>query len=346
LIGVGPFGGIVPLGYTSSVSFGGAPRFFPGAAYGEGAYGGAVRGAVYRREIPRRGLRAAAAAAAAAASEEAFATCETSIWDIVRSDPALSALHALLANDIPWVAASLDGKTNREAADFEASFPPGEPYDSENPNLIPLLDDETGARHVDTLFAPNDAAVEALRSYLLGEDAADETREDAEGDDAEDVAAARTKRSAALEALGAGNATRATMFLAYHVSPDARLALPKLRRGQVLKTALGDPWRLMIDIAPRPSSEDDSYRDGETEDGDEGEVVVGAVGSRAGIVGGGRDACNGRVFIIDHVLLPVDVDGVTTPEQEKRAEAIRRVLDAEHAEAEGPIAAEAEARNE
>ena len=52
-MGVGPFGAVAPIGYTSGVSFGGAPRFFPGGFGGVGA----VRGAVYRREV-RRGLRA------------------------------------------------------------------------------------------------------------------------------------------------------------------------------------------------------------------------------------------------------------------------------------------------
>ena len=46
-MGVGPFGGVAPIGYTSGVSFGGAPRFFPGGFGGVGA----VRGAVYRREV-------------------------------------------------------------------------------------------------------------------------------------------------------------------------------------------------------------------------------------------------------------------------------------------------------
>ena len=37
IVGVGPFGGVAPIGYTSGVSLGGAPRFFPGGFGGVGA---------------------------------------------------------------------------------------------------------------------------------------------------------------------------------------------------------------------------------------------------------------------------------------------------------------------
>jgi hypothetical protein len=83
----------------------------------------------------------------------------TTLWDIVRAEPELSALRALLANDVPWVAATLDAKKLADDADRETAFPPGAPYDPDAPGLVPLLDDNTGAFHVDTLFAPNDAAV-------------------------------------------------------------------------------------------------------------------------------------------------------------------------------------------
>jgi hypothetical protein len=95
-------------------------------------------------------------------------TKHTTLWDIVRAEPELSALRALLANDVPWVAATLDAKKLADDADRETAFPPGAPYDPDAPGLVPLLDERTGAFHVDTLFAPNDAAVEALRTYLLG----------------------------------------------------------------------------------------------------------------------------------------------------------------------------------
>ena len=346
-MGVGPFGGVAPIGYTSGVSFGGAPRFFPGGLGGVGA----VRGAVYRRDV-RRGLRETRDGVLKSEKKQPELSrrqnslnCSeagrATLWDVVRANPELSALRALLANDIPWVAATLDGKTLAEGADPAAAFPPGEPYDPDAPGLAPLVDERTGAFHVDTLFAPSDAAVDALRTYLLGEGGAAETdprapaasRSPAKRETAADP---REKDPpTALEMLGAGNATAATLFVAYHVSPDVRLRLPELRRGALLRTALGGAARLMVDRAER----DDGY-DG-YDDGPGGEVVVRGVGSQAGVLGGGVDACNGRIFVVDHVLLPVDVDGVTTPEQKAHAEAIRRAIAAEaDADAEAPAAAE------
>ena len=91
----------------------------------------------------------------------------------------------------------------------------------------------------------------------------------------------------------------------------------------------------MVDRAGN-AVDDDGY-----DDGPGGEVVVRGVGSQAGVIGGGVDACNGRIFVVDRVLLPVDVDGVTTPEQKAHAEAIRRAIAAEaDADAEAPAAAE------
>ena len=168
-MGVGPFGGVAPIGYTSGVSLGGAPRFFPGGFGGAGA----VRGAVYRREV-RRGLRETRGRdelKAPTTSNRLLKTLKTNcstLWDLVRANPELSSLRALLANDVPWVAATLDGKTLAEGADPAVAFPPGEPYDADAPGLAPLVDENTGAFHVDTLFAPNDAAVDALSAYLLG----------------------------------------------------------------------------------------------------------------------------------------------------------------------------------
>ena len=332
-MGVGPFGGVAPIGYTSGVSLGGAPRFFPGGFGGVGA----VRGAVYRREV-RRGLRETRGRdelKAPTTSNRLLKTLKTNcstLWDLVRANPELSSLRALLANDVPWVAATLDGKTLAEGADPAAAFPPGEPYDADAPGLAPLVDENTGAFHVDTLFAPNDAAVDALRAYLLGGG----ERMGAETDpDPLAPAAAPASEPTALEMLGAGNATAATLFLAYHVSPDVRLRLPELRRGTLLRTALGGAARLMVDRAEN-AADNDGY-----DDGPGGEVVVRGVGSQAGVIGGGVDACNGRIFVVDRVLLPVDVDGVMTPEQKAHAEAIRRAIAAEaDADAEAPAAAE------
>ena len=133
-----------------------------------GSAAGAVRGAVYR-EV-RRGLRATRGRdelRATTSNRLLQKNCST-LWDLVCANPELSSLRALLANDVPWVAATLDGKTLAEGADPAAAFPPGEPYDADAPGLAPLVDENTGAFHVDTLFAPNDAAVDALSAYLLG----------------------------------------------------------------------------------------------------------------------------------------------------------------------------------
>ena len=337
-MGVGPFGGVAPIGYTSGVSFGGAPRFFPGGFGGVGA----VRGAVYRREV-RRGLRQAPQDATRderrtrrshstnRLSLNCSDTKRTTLWDIVNADPELSALQSLLANDVPWVAATLDAKKLADDADRETAFPLGAPYDPDAPGLVPLLDERTGAFHVDTLFAPNDNAVEALRTYLLGGGG------DAEADSPSPSASNRSEPPSALEMLGAGNATAATLFVAYHVSPDVRLRLPELKRGELLRTALGGAARLMVD---RVEDAADDFSHG-YDDGPGGEAVVRGVGSQAGVLGGGVDACNGRVFVVDRVLLPVDVDGVTTPEQKAHADAIRRAVEAEAREdAEAPAAAE------
>ena len=338
IVGVGPFGGVAPIGYTSGVSFGGAPRFFPGTIGGVGA----VRGAVYRRDV-RRGLRETRddgekKTPRTSNSLDCSETGNETLWDVVRATPELSMLRALLANDIPWVAAALDGKTLADGADPAAAFPPGEPYDADAPGLEPLVNERTGTFHVDTLFAPNDAAVDALRAYVLGEHGGSDVdprapaaaRSPGNRENAARVAEPRT----ALEMLRAGNATAAALFVAYHVSPDVRLRIPELRRGALLRTALGGGARLMVDRVE--SAADDGY-----DDGPGGEVVVRGVGSQAGVIGGGVDACNGRVFVIDHVLLPVDVDGVTTPEQEAHAEAIRRAIKAEAGgDAKAPAAAE------
>jgi hypothetical protein len=240
-------------------------------------------------------------------------------------------LRALLANDVPWVAATLDAKKLADDADPLTAFPNGAPYDPDAPGLVPLLDERTGAFHVDTLFAPNDNAVEALRTYLLGGGG------DAEADSPSPSASNRSEPPSALEMLGAGNATAATLFVAYHVSPDVRLRLPELKRGELLRTALGGAARLMVD---RVEDAADDFSHG-YDDGPGGEAVVRGVGSQAGVLGGGVDACNGRVFVVDRVLLPVDVDGVTTPEQKAHADAIRRAVEAEaRTVAEAPAAAE------
>tara|TARA_B110000459_G_scaffold112662_1_gene124756 strand:+ start:423 stop:701 length:279 start_codon:yes stop_codon:yes gene_type:complete len=67
------------------------------------------------------------------------------------------------------------------------------------------------------------------------------------------------------------------------------------------------------------------------EDDDEASdvILLRGAGSQAGVVSKNLDACNGRVFVVDRVLLPVDVDGVTTPEQKAQFEKIEAAVEAE-----------------
>ena len=87
---------------------------------------------------------------------------------------------------------------------------------------------------MDTLFAPNDAAIEALREYLLGGTVDESTDDDASATESateSDLSTEKKKVPTALEMLGAGNATTATAFLAYHVLPDRRVSLGELVDG-------------------------------------------------------------------------------------------------------------------
>lgn len=204
---------------------------------------------------------------------------------------------------------------------------------------------------MDTLFAPNDAAIEALREYLLGCTVDESTDDDASATESateSDLSTEKKKVPTALEMLGAGNATTATAFLAYHVLPDRRVSLGELVDGSLLKTALGGSNRLMVTVRKGDSdvaTGDDETKASTTTPNETStttsdapvktppspkQVVLRAAGSQAGVVTeAGLDACNGRVFVVDHVLLPVDVDGVTTPEQNAQFEKIAKAIERE-----------------
>ena len=319
---VGPFGGVGVLGYTPAVSFGGAPRFFP-AGYRGGVYGGGVArrgfyrgGRRYLREVDERPPPVApspALAPSSATENDADDACQT-MWDVIASRDDLSYLRRLLERDLPEVAATLDA---RDASEIVARRP-GElaPYDRDDPGVIPLRNPNTGGYYVDTLFAPTDDAVRALDRYLRR---TGETPTEAQN------AAANATDADALRMLGAGNVTAAANLVAYHVVPDRRLRMPDLEVDELLTTALGGGARLLFERVPVHADDDDDGYD----DGDGGEAAIRGAGSRAGVVGGAIDACNGAVFVVDRVLLPMDADGVLDERQTAHAEMIREAMERE-----------------
>jgi len=134
----------------------------------------------------------------------------------------------------------------------------------------------------DTFFAPTNKAIEDLIEWGGFED---------------------TQKGMQVM-LGHGtNQTVETVFVAYHAVPDQVLALEDLTEGQLLPTALGPAWQLKV--MPRTA---------------EGGVIVSGIGSRTEVTEPGLDACNGRLFIIDRVLLPIDGDGVLTEGQQRHVE--------------------------
>lgn len=56
------------------------------------------------------------------------------------------------------------------------------------------------------------------------------------------------------------------------------------------------------------------------------------MGSQAGVMGGGLEACNGVVFVVDRVLLPLDLDGELTPRQTEHTERIKEAMKREDEE--------------
>lgn len=321
------------LGDTPAVGFGGAPRFYAGAGFGRR---GAVRGGVFRAGrrgfndggfvVGRRMLRsddasdASSETSVGSSSSSSSSGCST-IWDILSARPDVSTFRDLVAREIPAVAATLDARDagiatdTTNATDTATLLMPSlaSPYGPEVARgLAPLLAPD-GSPHRDTLFAPSDAAMASFREYARR---------------------AGVEDPEAIEAmLGAGDKRVAANLAAYHVVPDRVVRLAELLPGELLTTALGGDARLAFDRVGE-EAEDDGYHDGGEGEGG-GAAVLRGVGSQAGVVGGGQLACNGVVFVVDHVLLPADADGKLDDEQKARAEKIRDALERERdAEAE------------
>jgi hypothetical protein len=55
-------------------------------------------------------------------------------------------------------------------------------------------------------------------------------------------------------------------------------------------------------------------------------AVIRGGGSQAGVRGGELQACNGVVYVMDRVLLPVDADGELTDAQAEFAEKIKEAM--------------------
>ena len=328
---VGPFGGVGVVGYTPAVSFGGASRFFP-AGYRGGVYGGGVArrgfyrgGRRYLREVDERSFPLATSPALApfpalapspAAEDDADDACRT-MWEVIASRGDLSYLRRLLERDLPEVAATLDARNASEVVARRPDEPPpdGYTYDRDDPGVVPLRNPNTGGYYVDTLFAPTDDAVRALDRYLRQ---TGETHTEARNPPAN----ANATDADALRMLGAGNVTAAANLVAYYVIPDRRLRMPDLEVDELLTTALGGGARLLFERVP--DDHDDGY-----DDGDGGDAAIRGAGSRAGVVGGAIDACNGAVFVVDRVLLPMDADGVLDERQTAHAKMIREAMDRE-----------------
>jgi hypothetical protein len=94
-----------------------------------------------------------------------------------------------------------------------------------------------------------------------------------------------------------------------------------VKRGDLLRTALGSEWRLMVDAAAGADDADDAA------DADAAFVVRG-IGSQAGAVTTMR-ACNGVIHVVDRVLLPTDVDGAMTARQREHVSKIEATMEEE-----------------
>ena len=223
--------------------------------------------------------------------------CKT-MMEIIESRDDLSMLHELI-KDVPFIWATLHGKN------FTAE-------DGSNNKTLDLgsmepLRDEQGAHFVDTFFTPNDEAILALLDYVS-----------IPNNTSDPVDNATRRQRAMKELLGKGNQTVAVNFIAYHVVPDRGIKLPELKKGELLNTALGGRWRLMADRVKKHEG-----------DHGKGAVVIRSMGSQAGILEGGIEACNGVLFVVDRVLLPVDLDGEMNDEQTEHAERIEEAMEAE-----------------
>lgn len=270
------------------------------------------------------------AAATAAPATPADTGCKTML-EIIQSRDDLSMLRELL-DEIPAVKATLDAvnlSTGGEGA-------PGSPTTGSPLRL------ENGSYFTDTLFAPNDEAILRLLQHMYPNAGVDNSTA---GDDADAEEPASLKEEAAAveqssarreralrELLGKGNATVAANFIAYHVVPDRRIALPELQVGELLNTALGGQWRLMADRMEKGEMISEDAADDGYDDGDGKLAVIRGMGSQAGVLGGRSEACNGVVFVVDHVLLPVDLDGQMDERQANHAEKIKEAMEKEEEE--------------
>jgi uncharacterized surface protein with fasciclin (FAS1) repeats len=181
-----------------------------------------------------------AAADATTANTTDTVACKTML-EIIQSRDDLSMLRELL-DDIPAVAATLAAKNFTD-------------------NMKPLRL-ENGGYFTDTLFAPNDDAILALLRHVSSDNQVDSST-------GEPASVLAQRKRAMRELLGKGNASVATNFVAYHVVPNRRLALPDLEVGELLTTALGGPWRLMVDrMKPGAMNESAPEGDANTNDGD------------------------------------------------------------------------------
>jgi len=301
------FGTVGVLGTVPTVGFGGDARFFPAAARVGGGGGGFVgRGGVrggagfgFARGRGFAGRRKLSAKKTE--TDDPSTRCET-MWELLRARDDASVLTTLLLRTLPEAVATLDAKNASNAS-------------------APLRD-ANGEHFRDTFFAPSDDAFVALLAYVNATKGG-VAGEPMDADDVVDRLLGGADADADADAANA-NATRdVSVLVAYHVVPNVEIASVKtdVKRGDLLRTALGSEWRLMVDAAAGADDADDAA------DADAAFVVRG-IGSQAGAVTTMR-ACNGVIHVVDRVLLPTDVDGAMTARQREHVSKIEATMEEE-----------------